>query len=223
MISEQIVSEVRAASECTEVTPGNRRELKYPKLIPLFHFTVRRYRCPFGNLLTMDTDAMGGKMLLSTVVFTPDTGRSLPVLLIDSMDMKKKSLMYAEYYDCTASGAVLPAGDTQKAEFSGLPDYAEKPAWYIERRMPCSLIKGGDGCPPEKLREMALTCVRRYLEAAGTAETDRKNLAGLQKFQDEMWTLGNPSSDILTKALGKKDAEIFFRNMIMPVQNGNET
>jgi hypothetical protein len=104
MISERIVSEVRAASECTEVTPGNRRELKYPKLIPLFHFTVRQYRCPFGNLLTMDTDAMGGKMLLSTVVFTPDTGRSLPVLLIDSMDMKKKSLMYAEYYDCTVSG-----------------------------------------------------------------------------------------------------------------------
>ena len=58
MISERIVSEVRAASECTEVTPGNRRELKYPKLIPLFHFTVRQYRCPFGNLLTMDTDAM---------------------------------------------------------------------------------------------------------------------------------------------------------------------
>jgi len=218
MISETLTKEVLTHFACTELTPAYCRTIKYPKLLPVMHFTVHQYRCPFGNLMTMDTNAMFGKMQLSTIVFTPDTGKNLPVLLIDSMDMKDKHLMYAEYYDCTAAGAGLPGARTQREEYAGLPDYAEKPGWYIARRMPCSLIKGGAGCSPGELQKMALVCVQRYLAAAENAGTDPANLAVLGKFQEDMWTLGNPSAGTMTKVLGKKKAEEFFRTVVMPVQ-----
>lgn len=217
-ISDNIIKAAAEHFACTEITPEEWREMKYPRLIPIMRFSIRQYSCQAGNLLTMDTRAMGGKMQLSTVVMTPSSGQGLPVLLIDSMDMKNKSLMYVEYYDCTVDGALLPQMDGQRLEFAAVPDYAEKPAWYIDRRMPCSLIKGGTGCAPSKLQEMAMICVDRYLEAAGQAVSKKENLAGLHKFQDDMWNLGNPSSEIMTKVLGKGEAERFFRSAVLPAQ-----
>ena len=84
-----------------------------------------------GNLCVLRTRAMLGLMRLVTAVITPSSGKNVPFLLIDTMDMGKKHLCYVEYYDCTASGAdrdlLLRAG----APYRDLPDYREKPAWYI--------------------------------------------------------------------------------------------
>ena len=126
--------------------------------------------------------------------------------------------MYVEYYDCTKGGARLPSAETQKDEFSYLADYPEKDAWYIKRRMPCSLIKGGENASEEKLREMAVSCVRRYLDAAENSGTHPENFGGLRTFQEQMWTLGNPSVGTMTKVLGKDGAERFFKAVIMPCE-----
>ena len=80
---------VRQTVECTEITPARYARMKYPKLLPVMHFEVHQYRCPFGNFMLMNTNAMFGQMLLSTAVFTPAADRNLPVLLIDGMKMKK--------------------------------------------------------------------------------------------------------------------------------------
>ncbi len=208
----------KAAFPAREITPPAYAAMKYPRLIPMMRFACAQYTLEgYGNLFTMDTRAMGGMMRLSTVVFTPSEGAAVPFLLIDTMQMKKKSLAYVEYYDCTASGAALPGAQGQKAEFAAIPDYAEKPAWYVARRTPYSLIKGGEGADPQALEAMVRTCLTRYLQGAAEAPHDASNLDGLAAFRQDMLRLGNPSSPTLNKVLGERGAEEMFRSVIMPI------
>lgn len=218
-VIDQVIERALAAFPAKEVTPPQYAAMKYPKWLPMMRFVCHQYTLEgFGNLFTMQTRAMGGLMKLSTMVFTPYSGKSVPFFLADTMEMKKKRLAYVEYYDCTASGASLPASEGQPEEFAALPDYAETPAWYTARRTPYSLIKGGEGADAAALEAMLLTCVDRYLEAAKTAPADPANLPGLRAFQRDMLVLGNPSSGTLSKVLGKKGAELAFKTAIMPVE-----
>ena len=223
-LSRQVAQKALAAFPSREVTPAAYAAMKYPKLVPMMRFTCHQYVLDgFGGLFVMDTSAMGGLMKLSTMVFTPYSGLNVPFLLIDTMEMKKKRLAYVEYYDCTAHGAVLPDTEGQKEEFAFLPDYGETPAWYTARRTPYSLIKGGEGVEAAPLEAMALTCVDRYLAGAKAADFEPDNLEGLRAFQQDMVTLGNPSSATLGKVLGKEGAEAMFRTVIMPTQAPQNT
>lgn len=218
-LSAWAAEEVKTHFAMREVTEPQYASMKYPRFIPLMRFLCRQYEVTgFGNLFTMDTAGPAGLMKLTTLVFTPGSGAGVPFLLIDTMETKKKSLAYVEYYDLTARGASLPGCEGQREEFAHLPDYPEKPAWYVERRTPWSLIKGGDGVSPEALAGMVRTCLTRYLDAAGSAERDPENLKGLRAFRQDMLTLGNPSSATLEKVLGKEGAERMFREAIMPCE-----
>lgn len=218
-LSAWAAAQAADAFPASEVTRAAYAAMKYPRLVPVMCLTSRQYALEgFGNLFTMDTSAMGGLMKLTTLVFTPSSGGEVPFLLIDTMAMGKKRLAYVEYYDCTAGGASLPESEGQGAEFAALPDYGETPAWYVERRTPYSLIKGGEGADAGALNAMVKTCLGRYLRAAGTARRDSANLEGLRAFQRDMLTRGNPSSGTLNKVLGKEGAEEMFKRAIMPVE-----
>ncbi len=217
-LTEQAVAAVQKQFMLQEDTPAVYAAMKYPKLLPMMHFTVHRYRADgFGTIMTMDTNAMFGMMRLSTLVFTPAAGATIPFLLIDTMQMKKKSLAYVEYYDCTQNGATLPGAEDQPKEFAAFPDYAEKSAWYVARRTPYSLIKKKGENTQQQLDAMVLTCLERYLAAAKTAPKDPANITGLRNFQQEMLAKGNPSSTTMNKVLGEAGARIFFETVIMPV------
>lgn len=208
----------KGAFPAREITKPAYAAMKYPRLLPMMRFACHQYELAgYGNLFTMDTRAMGGLMELSTVVFTPWAGATVPFLLIDTMQMKNKHLAYVEYYDCTATGAALPEAEGQRAEFSHIPDYGEKPAWYVARRTPYSLIKGGEGADPQALEGMVRICLERYLSGAASAPKNPANLEGLRAFQQDMLRLGNPSSATLNKVLGAQGAEEMFRSAIMPV------
>lgn len=218
-LSAWTAARASGAFPASEITPAAYAAIKYPKLLPIMRFTCRQYDLEgFGNLFTMDTRAMGRLMKLTTLVFTPSAGGEVPFLLIDTMEMKQKHLAYVEYYDCTARGASLPESEGQGAEYAALPDYAEKPAWYVAKRTPYSLIKGGEGADAGALDSMVRTCLERYLRAARTAECGPANLESLRAFQRDMLTLGNPSSATLEKVLGRAGAETMFRTAIMPVE-----
>lgn len=215
----QVTQKARDTFPSLEITPAQYASMRYPKLIPIMRFTCHQYTLDeFGNLFTMETSAMGGIMKLSTLVFTPSSGKAVPFLLIDTMEMKKKHLAYVEYYDCTAHRATLPCAEGQREEFSSLPDYAEKPAWYVSQRTAYSLIKGGEGADPKVLETMVLTCVDRYLAGAKVASADPANLDGLRAFQADMLNLGNPSSETLNKVLGEAGARTMFQTAIMPIE-----
>ena len=194
-----------------DITPKKYRTMG--NLMMRFH--LEQYAAEgLGNLCVLRTKAMLGLMKLTTVVVTPNTGKNVPFLLIDTMDMGKKHLCYVEYYDCTAGGAdkdlLLAAG----APYADVADYAEKPAWYVKERMAASLIKTGDKA---RLDQMALDALKAYARQAAAAPVKPENVAGLQAFQQRMVREGNPSTAALTRTLGQEGAETFFQTVVMPV------
>ena len=195
-----------------EITPEKYRTMG--SLMMRFH--LEQYAVEgLGNLCVLKTRAMLGLMNLLTVVVTPSSGKNVPFLLIDTMDMGKKHLCYVEYYDCTADGADKDKLLAASAPYGDVADYAEKPAWYVQERMAGSLIKTGEKA---RLEQMALDALKAYTQQAAAAPVKPENVAGLKAFQQRMIWEGNPSTAALTKTLGREGAEEFFRTVVMPVQ-----
>ena len=194
-----------------DVTPEKYRTMG--SLMMRFH--LEQYEMDgFGNLCVLKTHAMLGLMNLTTVVLTPSSGKNVPFLLIDTMNMGKKHLCYVEYYDCTAHGADKDLLLAASAPYTDVPDYAEKPAWYVQERMEGSLIKTGDRA---RLDRMATDALKAYAKQALAAPVKAENREGLKAFQRRMIEEGNPSTSALTKTLGKEGAEDFFRTVVMPL------
>ncbi len=193
--------------------------MKYPRWPALMHFYVNHFfGTGFGHVFSMYTRALGGIMQLATLVFTPNEGTDVPLLLIDVMAMKRKFAAFVEYYDCTKNGAPAEAMEEIAKKYSSLPDYPEKPDWYVKERTPYSLIKGGKD--ENLLCAMLKDSVQAYARTCGLRHEPRsENRAGLSLFIERMAKEGNPSSAVLTKMLGRTGAEKFFRTMIMPEQN----
>ena len=194
-----------------EITPEKYRTMGGP----LMRFFLEQYNVEgLGNLCVLKTKAMLGLMQLVTVVVTPSSGKNVPFLLVDTMDMGKKHLCYVEYYDCTADGAAKDKLLAASAPYGDVPDYAEKPAWYVKERMAGSLIKTGDRA---RLEQMALDALKAYAAQAAAAPVKAENIAGLKAFRRRMIEEGNPSTAALTMTLGKAGAEEFFRTVVMPL------
>ena len=194
-----------------EITPEKYRTMGGP----LMRFFLEQYNVEgLGNLCVLKTKAMLGLMQLVTVVVTPSSGKNVPFLLVDTMDMGKKHLCYVEYYDCTADGADKDNLLAASAPYGDVPDYAEKPAWYVKERMAGSLIKTGDRA---RLEQMALDALKAYAAQAAAAPVKAENIAGLKAFRRRMIEEGNPSTAALTRTLGKAGAEEFFRTVVMPL------
>ena len=194
-----------------EITPEKYRTMG--SLMMRFH--LEQYAVEgLGNLCVLKTRAMLGLMNLLTVVVTPSSGKNVPFLLIDTMDMGKKHLCYVEYYDCTAGRADKDKLLAASAPYGDVANYAEKPAWYVQERMAGSLIKTGEKA---RLEQMALDALKAYAQQAAAAPVKPENLEGLKAFQQRMVREGNPSTAVLTKTLGKEGTETFFRTVVMPV------
>ena len=202
---------VKERFELREVTPEKYRTMG--SLMMRFH--LEQYEVEgLGNLCVLRTKAMLGLMELTTVVVTPNTGKNVPFLLIDTMDMGKKHLCYVEYYDCTADGADKDLILAASAPYADVADYAEKPAWYVSERMAGSLIKTGEKA---RLEQMAADALKAYTEQAAAAPVKPENLPGLKAFQQRMVKEGNPSTAALTRTLGREGAETFFQTVVMPI------
>ena len=211
MIGLDAVAVLQEKFAVKEITPEKYRTMG--NLMMRFH--LEQYEVEgLGNLCVLKTRAMLGLMNLLTVVVTPSSGKNVPFLLIDTMDMGKKHLCYVEYYDCTADGADKDLLLAASAPYGDVADYAEKPAWYVKERMAGSLIKTGD---KTRLDQMALDALKAYARQAAAAPVKPENLEGLKAFQQRMVQEGNPSTAALTRTLGQEGAETFFQTVVMPV------
>ena len=218
-LTNKIAAVITSRLGAEEETAKDYANMQYPTWLPLMKFEVHQYPISgFGQLMTMDTKMMGGIMKLSTIVFTPNSGINIPFLLIDTMQMPGKNLAYVEYYDHTEGGAEVHLSEKYKERFAEIPDYEETPAWYVERRTPYSLIKGGKGVSKEALDQMVLFCVDCYLESINNADSKEENIDRLKAFRKEMVELGNPSTATMTKVLGSREAaDYFFERIVMPI------
>lgn len=195
---------------------GEYAHLKYPKHLSMMKMDVYQYTLAgFGSIMVMNTSMMS-LMKLSTVSFTPNQGKDVPFLLVDSMSMMNKRLAYVEFYNTTAKNyptLVQLAGKYQK-----IKDYPEKDAWYVPERMKGSLIKCGTKKEEDMLMDMILDALSSYRQVIDKAEVDSENQKRLASFATRMVQEGNPSSATLEKVLGKEKAEDFFHKVVMPMK-----
>ena len=95
-----------------------------------------------------------------------------------------------------------------------LPDYSEKPNWYVGERESYSLIKTGT---ESQLTSMALDSVKAYLSMIPNATESEEYKEKLTAFRQRMIDEGNPSSSTLHLLLGKIGAERFMKAAVMPI------
>ncbi len=191
--------------------------LKYPSFIPLLKMNINLYSVDdFGYIMIMKT-RMSKLMSLVTISFTPKGGINVPFLLIDTMSMGKKRLAYVEFYN-TSTIDDFPLLSSLSEKYVNILDHKEKDAWYVNERMSCSLIKEGTSKNEYDLKMMIIDALNRYKEVINNASIDLESIINLKKFQEKMITLGNPSSPVLNKILGKEEAINFFKNIIMPIK-----
>lgn len=203
--------------------------MHYPKLIPFMKLDPIRYEAEgYGNLMSLETKAMGGMMKLATVVFTPSAGVCVPLLLIDIMAMGKTRTVFVEYYDlCEETSFKKEVKESLmelKQRYDHLQEYDEKDHWYVKERAPYSLIKSekstveSEEILSKMLREEVETYASLCRKAIDQGEVKQENLKKLQQFQSDMVVKGNPSKKTLEMILKEEGAETFFREVIMPVR-----
>ena len=187
--------------------------MRYPKLIALMDFYVDRYRIEdFGYLMVMHTKTKMGMELL-TMSFMPD-GVTLPYLLIDAMTMKKKRCVFVEYYGCGHAPLIEDRMKEVYESYKDLPEYQEKPNWYISERRPYSLIKTGE---EQELIDMAGDSIRTYLSSIQEAKQDPAYKEKLEAFRRRMIEEGNPSSKPRDMLLTEEGAIAFMKEVVMPL------
>lgn len=188
--------------------------MKYLKFLPLMNFYVDRYELEgYGHVMSMHTTTKMGMELL-TLSFMPGSGRNLPYLLMDSMTMKSKRCVFVEYYGCGNTELNDTALKEVFEKYKSLPDYDEKPGWYISEREPYSLIKSGT---EDELSEMAAASLEAYLSSVESAVIDPDYTKKLEAFRTRMIEDGNPSSKTLEMLLKKDGAVTFMKDVVMPL------
>ena len=188
--------------------------MKYLSFLPLMHFYVDQYELEgFGHVMSMHTTTKMGMELL-TLSFMPNSGKNLPYLLMDSMTMKNKRCVFVEYYGCGNSDLNDAALKSVYEEYKSLPDYDEKPGWYISEREPYSLIKTGT---EDELTEMATASLNAYLSSIESSVVDPGYTIKREAFRKRMIEDGNPSSKTLEMLLKKDGAVKFMKEVVMPL------
>ena len=188
--------------------------MKYLSFLPLMHFYVDQYELEgYGHVMSMHTTTKMGMELL-TLSFMPGSGKNLPYLLMDSMTMKSKRCVFVEYYGCGNSELTDKALREVFDKYKELPDYDEKPGWYISEREPYSLIKTGT---EEELTAMAEASLKAYLSSIESAVVDHGYTRQLDAFRTRMIEDGNPSSKTLEMLLKKDGAVKFMKEVVMPL------
>lgn len=211
----QIMEKIRSSVECAALPEDGWTEMSFPRLIKLMKFRVDRYSLKgFGQLMTMHTTTKMGMELL-TMSFMPSGGLTVPYLLMDAMSMKNKRCVFVEYYGCGREDLQSGALEELYETFRLLPDYSEKPNWYVGERESYSLVKSGT---EKQLTDMAVRSAEAYLSLIPQAHEDEEYKRQLADFRQRMIDEGNPSSSTLHLLLGRVGAERFMKQAVMPIE-----
>ena len=213
-IRKQVMEAAAEAVQCTPVPEDEYTDMSFPTVIKLMKFRTDRYSLEgFGKLMVMHTTTKMGMELL-TLSFMPSNGLNVPYLLIDAMSMKDKNCVFVEYYGCGNGNLESKALEDLYESQRLLPDYAEKPNWYVAERESYSLIKTGTIA---QLVNMTVRSVEEYLSMIPLAHEDPEYKEQLRAFRQRMIDEGNPSSSTLHLLLGKKGTERFMKKAVMPL------
>lgn len=214
-LQQKITNIFSAGCLYAHCTPKPYQYFTYPRIWPLLHFHTDVYRLHnFGYMTQLHTRMPFGTRLL-TCSFTPSEGNQVPYLLIDLMSMKQKYILFIEYYDCTAEKTEQPFLQNIYETYKNLPDYTEKPAWYIDERAPYSLIK--QLTDPKQVTAVIENTITAYKNAVITNGQSPANRLPLYEFRNRMLKEGNPSEKILKLVFGANGYKTYFKKCVMPL------
>ena len=158
---------------------------------------------------------------LLTVVFTPNRELDIPFVIIDFVEVRNKSTVFVEFYNENMKNKdYIKILDTKLKDknnyYKGLEDYREKPNWYLPLRNKYSPLKKGGKEDKEILMNMILDYLDEYLNFVSSINNEERNLKNidLEEFIENLIVKGNPSSNILKKALGEDGYNRFSRDII---------
>lgn len=224
-IKLDIVNKVKSKFKLQQYDINEFESFSYPKYINLFKFNTKQYKIEkLGNMCILEGSSILGLSLL-TVVFTPNRELDIPFVIIDFVEVRNKSTVFVEFYnEHMKNKDYIKILDTKLKDknnyYKGLEDYIEKPNWYVPLRNKYSPLKKGGKEDKEILMNMILDYLDEYLNFVSSINNEECNLKNidLEEFIEDLIVKGNPSSNILKKALGEDGYNRFCRDIIFKYQ-----
>ena len=174
----------------------------------------------FGNLAILKAKAMGGLMVMDTVVINP-VERDLPLFSADAISAMGKNTLLVELYDTMLDPASFDSAklDAVKSGIADVPDKDLGTHWYDSIRLGCSFAKCAGKSTKPQLEKAISDMLAAYLEQAKAAavlgEDERKEkCAKAQGYVDGLLANGGPATDAFVKGLGAERAEKFLRDIL---------
>ena len=173
-----------------------------------------------GNLAIMRAKAMGGMMVMDTVVLNP-VERDLPLLSIDAISAMGKNTLLIELYDTMldAAGFDTTELDAAKRSIADLPEYDVGKHWYDDLRLPCSIAKRTKSSFKPQLENAVADMLKAYLKQAKAAvqlseDEQKSKCAKAVEYVNGLIANGGPATDAFSKTFGAERAEKFIRDVL---------
>lgn len=219
-IKDKFIELIKARLQVSNRKMNVKSEFYYPKGIHLLKFNIEQYEIKeLGNLAILQGKGMG-VMKMMTAVFTPYAQKDSPLVIMDFIQMANKRTVFVEFYTqhMTQQDNVKALENRLKKleiQYSKIPNYIEKPNWYTPLRNVYSPLKQATSKVDDVLEEMVLNYLQVYLEyvSQNKGQISNRN-AKLEAFINDLIYKGNPSQDIMEKALGKQGTEKLFKEVI---------
>lgn len=215
-IKSLLISQTEKIFKAENKPLGKYAAVKWPALIPLVRYETEYSRLDgFGARTLLNGKIFGGIRSLSCTL-TPFEGASIPLVLIDVMEVQEKCTVFIEYFDKTAQGADMSVFEKLKGKYSDLEDYPASPTWYSAEQSNCSLIKIAPSQSVKRLVEMVADLLKAYLELAEKSEKSADNIKGIVEFSEKMGEQGTSAMEVLKKRLGAENTKEYYCTVFIP-------
>lgn len=217
----EVLNKVKAKFKLQKCNMKDFKSFSYPKYIKILKFSVEQYKVRnLGNMCILEGKSILG-LSLFTVVFTPARGYDIPFVIIDFIQMRNKLTVFVEFYNDHMQNKdyirVLNRNLIYKKDkYKFIENYIETDNWYVDLRNKYSPLKKGSKENKSVLINMILDYLDEYLnfvECINKRDKGMKNKE-LEIFINNLVVKGNPSSQILKKALGNEGYDRFCREII---------
>lgn len=219
-LKNNIINMVSDSFEINKVQTSFINEFYYPKSIHVLKFNIEQYDIKgLGNMAILKGRGFGIINFL-TVVFTPNTKKDIPFVIVDFINMGNKITVFVEFYlkhIYAKENIKTFENRLQKlnTKYEKIKNYIESPNWYTPLRCKYSPLKKGKAKDYNLFSQLIMDNIDEYLKYVKDSEytLDDKNIK-LETFINDLIYKGNPSSAVLEKALGEDGMKRLFKEII---------
>lgn len=182
------------------------------------------YAAGLGNVCLLRGKAMGGLMLMDTLVINP-TLRDMPLFSYDYISAIGKYTVLVEYYDTLLDKSSFDAAALKaiKAQIAAIPDYDLGKHWYDPIKLDASFAKRTKKSATKQLDDAFHSALATYLVQASNKPLLDEAAKALKlkraaEYVNGLLQNGGPSTDAFAKALGKERTKELFTKIVFGTQ-----